>query len=154
MGFPKSRGHDVVAPLNEVTRVSRYIVLADSVGGVTAPSNAPGVIGSQWAPRFDAPGVLPGAFAVIFFGAKPETEGARFQVRLTRAGGEHLMVHTFADRTLHSWHQIIRPNVLMESDNELIFNVSDGATVTFSDVVILYTSDKLTISKPPVLSED
>lgn len=136
----------------EETRVSRYVVLPDSVGGVTAPGPAPGVVGSEWAPHFDAPGIVTGAHAVIFFGAKPETEAARFSVRLTRSP-EHLMLHTFTDGGLHSWHQIIRPNMLTALDNELIFNVSGGGTVTFSDVVILYTSDKLTINKPPVLTE-
>jgi hypothetical protein len=135
----------------EVTRVSRYVVLADSVGGVTAPSNAPGVIGSEWAPRFDAPGIVSKEHAVIFFGAKADNQGARFSVRLTRSS-EHLMMYTFTDSNLHSWHQIIRPDVLTPLDNELIFAAYEGATVTFSDVVILYTSDELTIKKEPVLT--
>ena len=48
--------------------------------------------------------------------------------------------------------KIIPPNILTATDNELIFNNPDAGSVTFSDVVILYTSDKLTISKPPVLT--
>ena len=60
------------------------------------------------------------------------------------------MMHTLADTEPHSWHQIIRPNVLTASDNELIFNAYDGATITFSDVVIVYTSEKLTIPQMPV----
>jgi len=90
--------------------------------------------------------------AVIFFGAKPETEEARFSVRLTRSPG-HLMTHTFSDSSAHSWHQIIRPNILTALDNELIFSVSNDGSVTFSDVVILYTSDRLTTSKPPVIKQ-
>jgi hypothetical protein len=132
--------------------VSGYVVLPDSVVGVNAPSQAPGVVGSQWAPRFDAPGIVTGVHAVIFFEAKPESEGARFSVRLTRSS-EHLMLHTFTDCVAHAWHQIIRPSVLTPLDNELIFNVSDGGGVTFSDVVVMYTSDKLTITKPPVLHQ-
>ncbi|MBA2557141.1 MAG: hypothetical protein H0V12_07360 [Chloroflexi bacterium] len=142
-----------VSPLFfEETRVSRYVVLGDSAVGITAPGQAPGVVGSQWAPRFDAPGIVPGAHAVIYFGAKPETEAATFSVRLTRSP-EHLMIHKFTDGSPHSWHQIIRPHVLTEVDNELIFNVSSDGRVTFSDVVILYTSDRLTISKPPVIKQ-
>ncbi len=152
MAFVRSLRRNVFPLFFEVTRVSRYVVLPDSVGGVTAPGQAPGVIGSQWAPRFDAPGIVAGAHAVMFFGAKPETEEARFSVRLTRSP-EHLMIHRFPDSSPHSWHQIIRPNILTALDNELIFNVSDGGSVTFSDVVILYTSDELTISKPPVLHQ-
>jgi hypothetical protein len=152
MRFLQSLTQNVFPLFFEETRVSRYVVLPHSVGGVTAPGQAPGVIGSQWAPRFNAPGVVPGAHAVIFFGAEPETETARFSVRLTRSP-EHLMMHTFTDSRLHSWHQIIRPNILTALDNELIFNVSDGGKVTFSDVVILYTSDKLTIRTPPVFTD-
>ena len=151
MGFLGSLRDNVFPLFNEVTRVSRYVVLPDSVGGVTAPGNAPGVLGSEWAPRFDAPDVVPGLHAVIFFGARSEDEGARFSVRLTRSP-QHLMIDTLTDSSLHSWHQIIPPNILTATDNELSFNVSGADTVTFSDVVILYTSDKLTISKPPVLT--
>jgi len=133
----------------EVTRVARYVTLADSVSGVTAPSEAPFVIGSQWAPRFDAPGIVPGAHAVIFFGTEARSEGARFSVRFTRAGS-HLMNYTLTDTEPHSWHQIIPPNVLTSSDNELIFNAYDGATITFSDVVIMYTSEKLTLPQVPL----
>ena len=43
------------------------------------------------------------------------------------------------------------PNALRAEDNELTFAVSGDGSVTFSDVVILYTSDKLTIVKEPVL---
>ena len=85
---------------------------------------------------------------MIFFGARPETAGARFSVRLT-SSPEHLMIHTFTDRDPHSWHQIIRPNLVKELDNELIFAAYDGARVTFSDVAILYTSDRLTIQQRP-----
>jgi hypothetical protein len=152
MRFLRSLTQNVFPLFFEETRVSRYVVLPDSVGGVTAPGEAPGVIGSQWAPRFDAPGIVMGVHAVIFFGAKPETEAARFSVRLTRSP-EHLMMHTFTDSSPHSWHQIIRPNILTALDNELIFDVSDAGKVTFSDVVILYTSDKLTITKPPVFTD-
>ncbi len=152
MAFLRSLRQNVVPLFFEVTRVSRYVVLPDSEGGVTAPGDAPGVIGSQWAPHFDAPGIVPGVHAVIFFSAKPETEEARFTVRLI-AAGPHLVDHTFSDKSALSLQQIIRPNILTALDNELIFNVSGGGSVTFSDVVILYTSDKLTISKPPVLTD-
>jgi len=151
VGFLGSLRDNVFPLFNEVTRVSRYVVLPDSVVGVTAPGNAPGVHGSEWAPRFDAPGIVPGLHAVIFFGAKSEDEAATFSVRLSRSP-EHLMIHTLTDSSLHSWHQIIRPNILTATDNELIFSVSGADSVTFSDVVILYMSDKLTISKPPVLT--
>ena len=152
MAFVRSLRQNVLPLFTEVIRVARYVVVPESVGGVTAPGSAPQVIGSQWAPRFDAPGVVTGLPATIFFGAKPESENARFSVRLTRSP-EHLMLHTFTDSSAHSWHQIIRPNILTAVDNELIFNVSDGGSVTFSDVVILYTSDKLTVTKPPVLTD-
>lgn len=141
----------IVQALFEETRVARYVVLPDSVRGVTAPGTAPGVIGSEWAPRFNAPGLVTGAHAVIFFGTQAKTEAARFSVRLSRSS-EHLMTGTLSDMEVHSWHQIIPPNVLRELDNELIFAVYEGGKMTFSDVAILYTSDKLTITVPPVFT--
>jgi hypothetical protein len=150
MPFPRSLVQNVLPLFYEVTQISRYVVLPDSVGGVTVPGKVPG-LGSEWAPRFDAPGVVRALHAVIFFGTKSETDAARFSVRLTRSG-DHLMMHTLTDRSLHSWHQIIPPNILTELDNELLFNVYEGAIATFSDVVILYTSDKLTIKRPRVVA--
>lgn len=144
MGVLDSLRQNILPLFSEVTRVARYVVLPDSVGGVTAPSEAPAVIGSEWAPHFDAPGIVPGVHAAIYFNTEAKAEGARFSVRLTRAG-DHFMMHTLTDTEPHSWHQIIPPNLLTSSDNELIFNAYDGATITFSDVVIMYTSERLTI---------
>jgi hypothetical protein len=93
-----------------------------------------------------------GLHAVLLFSATPVSTEPRFSVRLTRSS-EHLMIHTFTDASTHSWHQIVRPNVIQPADNELIFNVSGDGIVRFSDVVVVYTSDQLTIRKEPVFTE-
>jgi len=130
----------------EEARVARYAVLPRSIGGVTVPGEGPEIVGSQWAPHFDLPGILVEAPAVLFFTATPHDEQTRITVRVT-SGGDHLVNHTFADGNPRSWHLAIRPLLLKRDDNELIFNVYDGASATFSDAVILYTSNELTIKK-------
>jgi hypothetical protein len=65
--------------------------------------------------------------------------------------------HTFADGGPHSWHEIIPAGALKTQNNELHLSVpTDGViskddSVTFSDVVILYRSNKLTVKRPSVL---
>jgi hypothetical protein len=52
-----------------------------------------------------------------------------------------------------SWHELIGPGVLREQNNELILFVApdDDGQVIFSEIAILYTSNKLTIPRPIVL---
>jgi len=56
-----------------------------------------------------------------------------------------------------SWHEIIPArgragSTLRAQNNELIFGVSGDGAVTFGDVVILYTSNELTVKIPIVLT--
>jgi hypothetical protein len=67
--------------------------------------------------------------------------------------------YTFTDHdpAERSWHEIIPARMptgstLRPQNNELIFNVSGEGTVTFGDVVILYTSNELTVKIPIVIS--
>lgn len=63
--------------------------------------------------------------------------------------------HRFSDGGPHAWHRILPPGTLKPESNELVFAVFDTGTVTFADVVILYTSRELTVKNPlpePVIS--
>jgi hypothetical protein len=130
----------------EEARVARYAVLPRSIGGVTAPGEGDEIIGSEWAPHFNLPGILVEAPAVIFFTATPHDAQTRISVRVASTN-DHLLLHTFADGNARSWHFVIRPFLLKSDDNEMIFAVYDGTSATFSDAVILYTSNELTIKK-------
>ena len=154
MGVLSSLSKNFFPLFLEQTRVARYVVLPGSVFGVTAPSEADRVIGSQWAPFVDLPGIVPNAPAALFFSAKPESgNNPRFTVRISTSGGAHLLEHKFVDDAKHWWHLVIPSNALSESQNELIFDVREGddglgGTVTFADAFVLYTADKTTIKKP------
>ena len=63
-----------------------------------------------------------------------------------------LTQHAFADDVLRSWHEIVPGSALKPLDNELTFAISGQGTITFSDVVIFYTSNELTVKKPLVLT--
>ena len=80
------------------------------------------------------------------------TERPRFSVRLNAT---HLTQYTFVgeDPPERSWHEIIPAGALKAQDNELTFNVSGQGTVIFGDVVILYTSNEITVKKPVVITK-
>ncbi len=65
-----------------------------------------------------------------------------------RLNSTRLTVHTLSDGGPHSWHEIIPPGALKSNANELTLNMSNGGTVTFSDIVILYASNQLTSRLP------
>jgi hypothetical protein len=130
----------------EEARVTRYIVLPESVGGFTIP-NPDTLINDLHADPFDAPGLVPGSLPVIFLGSTPHTAKASFDVFLENPMTQ-LITHTFAAESApHDWHKVIPPNALKPEGNQLTFAVSEGS-ITFSDVVILYTSNQLTVKRP------
>ena len=143
-----SRLGAVVALFFEEPEVARYIALVETAGGFQLPDPV-----SQSSDRhiqqIHAPGLLSRSAPVIFFRTR-HTEKPRFSVRLNET---HLTQYTFAgnDPPERSWHEIIPAGALKPQDNELTFNVSGQGTVIFGDVVILYTSNELTVRKLPVL---
>lgn len=72
-----------------------------------------------------------------------------------RLKATHLTQYTFvaANPPERSWHEIIPANAFKPQDNELTFSVSGQGTVIFGDVVILYTSNELTVRKPLVFTQ-
>jgi hypothetical protein len=99
----------------------------------------------------NAPGLIPGSMAVLFFQATPSGENPRFTVRVNQT---NLTDHTFSrsEAGARAWHEIIPAGQLKPEDNELTFAGYPGGYVTFSDVIILYRSNKLTVSRPLVVS--
>jgi hypothetical protein len=133
---------DVLGLFYEEVEVTRYIALAESAGGFTIPDPA-SHISDRHIQDISAPGLLNAAQAVIFF-RTTHTDSPSMSVRLNSTPLTH---HTFADSGPHSWHEIIPPGALRPEFNELTFAASGDGSVTFSDVVILYTSTQLTVRK-------
>ena len=133
---------------NEEPRVARYVTLAETAGGLTIP-DAANPLSDRHLQNIHVPGLLNGSLPVIFFRTK-NTGRPTFSVRLNNT---QLTQHTFADGGLNSWHEIVPAGALKPENNELILSVSGEGDVTFSDVVILYTSNRLTVKLPPVLSQ-
>lgn len=132
----------------EEPEVARYIAVAGTAGGFQLPD--PSGISDRHIQQIQAPGVVSGLASVIFYRTR-HNERPRFSVRLNATS---LTQYTFvaADPPERSWHEIIPAGALKAQDNELIFNVSGGGRVIFGDVVIMYTSNELTVRKPLVLS--
>jgi hypothetical protein len=133
---------------NEVTRVARYVTVAGS--GFTIPDpNAPLPVSDRHLQDVDAPGVVASAFAVVFY-RTDHTGSPTFSIRLNNT---RLTAHAFGHLGPDSWHEVVPPNVLKAEDNELTLAVSGEGSVTFSDIVILYTSDRTKVKEPPVLTQ-
>lgn len=137
----------------EETRVTRYVALAETAGGFTIPSPAFPLSDRHIQP-IEFPGVIESA-SVIFFRTR-HIGRPTFSVRINQA---QLTRFTFTnhDPPERAWHEIIPARVvdgpaLRAQNNELVFGVSGDGAVTFGDVVILYTSNELTVKVPIVLS--
>ena len=131
----------------EEPEVARYVAVADTAGGFTVPDAATQQSDRHFQ-KIHAPGLLSGSLPVILFRTR-HTGRPRFSVRLNSTV---LTQHAFADDVLRSWHEIVPGSALKPLDNELTFAVSGQGTITFSDVVIFYTSNELTVKKPLVLT--
>ena len=136
----------VVSFFIEETQVARYLTVAESVNGFTVPDpNAPLPVSDRHIQDIDAPGVIGDLMTVIVFRTK-HTGSPSFSVRLNAT---RLIQQTLTTEGPHTWHEVVPAGALRETGNELTFAVGTGeGSVTFSDVVILYTSNKLTVRKP------
>ena len=137
----------------EQTRVARYVALAETAGGFTVPDPKSGISDRHFQ-ALEFPGLIESA-SVIFFRTR-HTGRPSFSVRINQASLTRF-TFTAADPPERSWHEIIPARVpsgstLAAQNNELIFAVSGNGTVTFGDVVILYTSNELTVKIPIVLT--
>ena len=134
----------------EEPEVARYLAVPGTGGGFQLPDPSSG-ISDRHIQQIHAPGLLSGSAPVIFFRTR-HTERPRFSVRLNAT---HLTQYTYVatDPPERTWHEIIPAGAMKTQDNELIFNVSGSGTVIFGDVVIMYTSNELTVRKPLVLTQ-
>lgn len=145
--------HARTGPLGELffeePEVARFIPVAGTAGGFQLP-DASGQ-NDRHIQEIHAPGYLGGSLPVIFFRTR-HTKLPRISIRLNSTP---LTQYNFveADPPERSWHEIIPAVALKLHGNELIFSVSGQGTVMFGDVVILYTSNELTVRKPLVLTQ-
>lgn len=133
-------------PTYEEPNVARFLVVPGSDAGFLIPSDAH-PLGDLHIQGLDAPGVAPGMPAMLLFRTQ-YTKGARFSVRLNSSS--EFMFHA-EESAARSWHELVAPGVLREQDNELVLAVAPDGQVIFSEIAILYTSNKLTVSRPIVL---
>lgn len=138
---------DRIATFFEEPEVARYVTLVGSAGGFTIPDSAAGLpLSDRHFQDIHAPGLIPGSQPVIFF-RTAHTKKPRFSVRLNSTP---LTQHSFSgsETIPHAWHEIVPAGALKPADNELTFAVSGDGDVRFSDVVILYRSNQLTMRRP------
>jgi len=137
----------------EQTRVARYLALAETAGGFTVPDPKSKISDRHFQP-LEFPGLIENA-SVIFYRTR-HTGRPSFSVRINQASLTRF-TFTDADPPERSWHEIIPArgpggSTLSAQNNELIFAVSGNGAVTFGDVVILYTSNELTVKIPLVIT--
>ena len=131
----------------EVPEVARYLTLPGVPQGFTIPAGEAGLSDRHFQ-DLDAPGLIDGAQSVLFL--RTSNGGtSRFSVRVNSAS---LIQHklTGDEPSPLSWHVLIPAGALKTENNELVFGVPAGGRVHFSDVVIMYRSNKLTVKRPIV----
>lgn len=135
-------------PTYEEPSVARFLVVPGSDGGFLTPSDAH-PLGEVHLRDLHAPGLVRSLPAVLMFRTEFRA-GSRFHVRINRS----IEFTMQADgHRAQSWHEVIAPGVLREEDNEITLWVApdNEGQVIFSEITILYTSNKLTITRPIVL---
>jgi hypothetical protein len=135
----------------EATSVSRHVAIAETAGGITVPG--PDGLSDHHIHPIELPGVIETPSAIFY--RTRRTGKPTFSVRINNAP---LTQYTFIDNDPleRTWHEIIPASTpagptLRSENNEMVLGVRGDGTVTFGDVVILYTSNELTIKVPIVL---
>ena len=137
----------------EEPEVARYVTLPGGAQGFTIPDEAGGFpLSDRHFQDIEAPGLIPRSLPVLLFNTR-DGGTSRFSVRINSTP---LIQHTLSGREPSplAWHEVIPAGALKPEQNELVFGVPAGGSVHFSDVVILYRSNKLTVRKsilePPI----
>lgn len=136
----------------EVPEVARYLTLPGVPQGFTIPDG--GGVSDRHFQDLQAPGLIDRSQSVLFF--RTSNGGtSRFSVRVNSAS---LVQHklTGDEPSPLTWHVLIPAGALKPESNELVFGVPAGGSVHFSDVVVLYRSNKLTVKRsivdPPIVN--
>jgi hypothetical protein len=143
----------VVSLFVEEPRLTRQITVAESLAGFTVPDpTSPLPVSDRHIQDIDAPGIVADDRSVILF-RTTHTGSPTFSVRVNAT---RVIQQTLSTPGPHTWHEVIPAGALLAADNELTFAVGTGeGSVTFSDVVIFYTANQLTIRfrRPPVATQ-
>jgi len=131
----------------EETEVARYVTVAGSDAGFTIPSPT-SPLSDRHVQQIQLPGLVTGPLPVLFF-RTTHTGTPDFSIRVNTTPVFGL---TLPAGGPHSWHEILPVGALRAQDNEITLNVGGDGVVTVSDIVILYTSNKLTVRKELVLT--
>ena len=140
---PRITGGAAAELFDEVVEIARFITISGSDTGFTVPDPVT-QLSDHHILGFDAPGLIPDAPAIVYF-RTTHSGNPRFSVRLNN---DTLVVRTIAGEGVISWHEIAAPGTLRATMNELTLVVSTVDSVRFSDIVILYKSNQLTVRRP------
>ena len=130
----------------EETEVARYVTVAGSDPGFTIPGPSSG--SDHHVQAIHLPGLVVGQLPVLFF-RTAHTGSPELSIRMNATTVFRLRL---PDGERHAWHEILPAGALRAQDNEMVLGVAGDGSVTVSDVVILYTSSKLTVRREPVLT--
>jgi hypothetical protein len=138
----------------DVPEVARYVTLSPRT--FTIPDESSGLpVSDRHFQDVTAPGLVPGSLPVLFFRtSNGGRSGFSIRVNAVRVIQDTL---SGTEPSPLSWHVLVPPGALAPEGNELTFAVPAGGSVLFSDVVILYRSNQLTVKKsilePPIATQ-
>ena len=133
---------DNIIALFEVTRVARFVTVA---GGSVPDENG---LSDRHIQDISLPGLVEGAAAVVMYRARASSPEATFTFRVNN---RPLTARSGDQGGPYSWHEVVPGGTLKESKNEITLGCSEGSVV-FSDIVIMYQSDKTTVVQEPVVA--
>jgi hypothetical protein len=142
---------DRVGGFFDVPEVARYVTLSPREFAIPDESSELPASDRHFQ-DVSAPGLIPGSLPVLFFRtSNGGTSGLSIRVNTTRVVQDTL---SGSEPSPLSWHVLIPAGALRPEGNEITFAVSSGGSVRFSDVVILYRSNQLTVKRsilePPI----
>jgi len=111
-------------------------------GGFTLPD--PSGINDRTLPFFDLPDVNPAERSVLFFRVDPINTPVTLTVILN---GNTIVQAPFSTTPERSWHELIKPDILLATNNEMIIGVGPVGpvgpvgSIEISDGFIVYQAD-------------
>ena len=145
----------------EETMVARYAAVAGTEFGFTLPDPTLTPPNLRAMP-VESPGVIESASVILF--RTRHTGRPNFFISINSSARLTQYTFTDDDPPERSWHEIIparfpgdpkdpdEPVLHADRPNQVLFAIFGDGTVTFGDVVILYTSNESTIKIPIVLN--
>jgi hypothetical protein len=118
-------------------KVAKFRTIVETDEGFTLPSS--NLLNDRHFLDIDFPDVDTDDRSVLLFRVRPlDDEPKRLLVDINSTNFVNI---EFASTAHRSWHEIVGPNILMETDNEVTVALIGPGSIQISDIVLLYQAN-------------